>query len=90
MDARILEAFHRSLMETIKDTDLPLEPSDYQRNHLHEYVCDEYQLNLKQSSFKKIGKLLEVAAKDGLISYEKPTGKGDHKVITYIKRKSEM
>lgn len=90
MDARILEAFHRSLLESVKDADLPLEPSDYQRNYLHEYVCDEFQLGLKQSSFKKIGKLLEAAARDGVISYEMPSGKGDHKVITFINRKSEM
>ena len=27
MDARILEAFYRSLIETVKDGDLPLEPA---------------------------------------------------------------
>jgi len=67
MDSRILEAFHRSLLESVKDSDLPLEPSDYQRNYLHEYVCDEFQLNLKHSSFKKIGRLLEAAASDEVI-----------------------
>ena len=42
MDARIIEAFHRSLLETVKDTDMPMEPSDYMRNHFTEYVCDEF------------------------------------------------
>ena len=90
MDARVLEAFHRSLLETVKDTELPLEPSDYMRNYFTEYVCDEFQINLKQSSFKKIGKLLEAAARDGVISYEMTKGKTDHKVITKIYRQNEM
>jgi hypothetical protein len=29
MDARIVEAFMRSLIEGLKDTDLPMEPSDF-------------------------------------------------------------
>ena len=74
MDGRILEAFRRCLLESVKDTDLPLEPSDFLRNYLFEYVCDEFQLNLKQSSFKKIGKLLENASRDGVIDYELPKG----------------
>ena len=47
MDGRVLEAFYRSLLESVKDADLPLEPSDYLRNYFYEYVCDEFQLNLK-------------------------------------------
>ena len=42
MDARILEAFYRSLLETVKDAELPLEPSDYLRNYFSEYVCDQF------------------------------------------------
>ena len=59
MDVRIVEAFHRSLIESVKDEDLPLEPSDYMKNHFAEYSCDEFKLDLRKSSFKKIGKLLE-------------------------------
>ena len=90
MDGRVLEAFYRSLLESVKDTDLPLEPSDYLRNYFYEYVCDEFQLNLKQSSFKKIGKLLENASRDGVINYEMTKGKSDHKVITVIHRQHEL
>ena len=59
MDVRILEAFYRSLLESVQDTDLPLEPSDYMKNHFAEYSCDEFRLDLRKSSFKKIGKLLD-------------------------------
>jgi len=70
MDGRILEAFYRSLIETVKDEDLPLEPSHYLRDYFSEFVCDEFQITLKGSSYKKIGKLLESVAADGLIKYE--------------------
>ena len=59
MDGRILKAFYRSLLESVTEKDLPLEPSDYMKNHFAEYSCDEFRLNLRLSSFKKIGKLLE-------------------------------
>ena len=70
MDERVWEAFFRSILESVKDADLPMEPSDYLKNHLSEYSAHEgYKLNLKMSSFKKIGNLLETANKDGIIKY---------------------
>lgn len=42
MDARVLEAFYRSLIETVKDGDLPLEPSEYIRDYFSEFVCEEF------------------------------------------------
>lgn len=85
MDARILEAFYRSLLESVEDTDLPLEPSDYMKSHLAEYSCDEFRLNLRQSSYKKIGKLLEQADKEGVIDYAVPKMK-DHKLFLKVHR----
>ena len=67
------------------DKDLPLEPSDYMKNHFAEYSCDEFRLDLRKSSFKKIGKLLEQAGRDGTIDYVKPSLK-DHKVLTKVNR----
>lgn len=85
MDARILEAFYRSLIESVKDEDLPLEPCDYMKNHFAEYSCDEFRLDLRQSSFKKIGKLLDQAGRDQTIDYDVPRMK-DHKVIMKVNR----
>ena len=85
MDARVLEAFYRSLLESVQDKDLPLEPSDYIKNNFAEYSCSEFKLNLRGSSFKKIGKLLEQADRDGTIEYAVPKLK-DHKVITKVNR----
>jgi hypothetical protein len=62
-----------------------MEPSDYMKNHFAEYSCTEFRLDLRQSSFKKIGKLLEQAAKDGTIEYRIPALK-DHKVICKVVR----
>ena len=85
MDVRIIEAFHRSLLESVQDKDLPMEPSDYMKKHFAEYSCTEFRLDLRLSSFKKIGKLLDQAGRDGTIDYEIPKLK-DHKVITKVNR----
>ena len=83
MDPRVVEAFKRCLLESVKDKDLPMEPSDFLKNHFVEYTCEEFKLNLKYSSFKKIGKLLEDMNKKDLIEYTEPKNKG-HKVITKV------
>jgi hypothetical protein len=54
MDARIIEAFYRALFESVLDTDLPMEPSEFTNNHLSLFQSDEFKLNLKNSSFKKV------------------------------------
>lgn len=72
MDSRILEAFYRSLLESVQDKDLPLEPCDFMKNNFAEYSCDDFRLDLRKSSFKKIGKLLDQAARDGMILYVIP------------------
>lgn len=41
MDALLIEAFYRSIMESVKDSDLPLEPSDLQNEHLSLYQTPE-------------------------------------------------
>ena len=88
MDARIIEAFYRSLVESSKDSDMPMEPSDFQKDHLNLYSAIEYKLDLRLSSFKRVGKLLEVMAKKGVIDYAEVKGVG-HKLITKIVRDNE-
>jgi hypothetical protein len=90
-DERIKEAFIRTLHEVVLNTDLPLEPSDFQKI-LQEYnLEDSTKIDLKKSSFKKIGKLLEVMStgKNGLgyIDYLENKQKG-HKVIAGIYRET--
>ncbi len=89
MDARIIEAFYRSLLESITDSDLPLEPSDLQKDHLSLYLAHEgYKLDLRLSNFKRIGKLLEIMHKKGVIEYVDVKGV-NHKLITKVFREIE-
>ena len=88
MDARLVEAFYRCLVESVKDTDMPLEPSDFQKNHLNLYAGLEYKLDLRLSSFKRVGKLLEIMHKKGVVDYSEPKGK-TYKIITKIYRENE-
>ena len=89
MDARVLEAFYRSLLETVKDEQLPMEPSNYQKHHFEAYSdSGGFKLDLRKSSFKKIGKLLTKVDKDGVIEYRKPKFR-KHKMITKVNRKHQ-
>ena len=89
-DQRAIEAFKRTLYESIKDGDLPMEPSDFMKNHLQEYQLEDFTpIDLRKTTFKKIGKLLEVMSTGkngaGIIAYEENKIKG-HKMITRVYR----
>lgn len=87
MDARVDEAFRRTCIECFKDAEMPLEPSDFQKAMQEFHLNDGSKIDLKKSSFKKIGKLLEcmsdVKNGAGVISYVDVKTKG-HKMITKI------
>lgn len=38
LDDRLIEAFYLSLIESVADTMLPMEPSNFQKEHLNSYV----------------------------------------------------
>ena len=54
MDPRIIEAFFRSLFEDAKDSDFPIEPSDFLKDYLSLYSDINYKLDLRSSSFKRV------------------------------------
>ena len=61
MDQIVIEAFYRSLHEGVQDSELPMEPANLIKKYLSEYhMNDGSVIDLKQSSFKKIGKLLDI------------------------------
>ena len=60
MDARIVEAFYRCLLEEVQDYDLPIEPSDFQRDYLSLYADINYKLDLRVSSYKRVLKPLNL------------------------------
>jgi hypothetical protein len=88
-DERIQEAVLRALFEIVENTDLPLEPSDFLKMMMEFTLDDGTKIDLKKSSFKKIGKLLEIVStyKNGLgyIEYLENKQKG-HKVIAAVNR----
>lgn len=89
MDVRIVEAFYRSLVESVKDEDMPMEPSDLQKDHLNLYSAVEgYKLDLRLSSFKRVGKLLEIMHKKGVVDYSEVKGV-NHKLLNRIFRDNE-
>lgn len=57
MDQHIVEAFKRSLIEGVQDSELPMEPSDFQKNYLSLYTGPDYKVDLKESSFKRVSAL---------------------------------
>ena len=67
MDSRIEEAFLRSLLELVKNEDLPMEASTFQRDYLSLFSGIDYKLNLKESTFKKVSDLIEILCR--LASY---------------------
>ena len=85
MDGRIIEAFYRCLTESVKDSDMPMEPSDLQKDHLYLYSDKEYKLDFRLSSFKRIGKLLEIMHKKGVIDYSEVKGV-NHKLLNKVYR----
>ena len=52
------------------------------------YAGLEYKLDLRLSSFKRVGKLLEIMHKKGVVDYSEPKGK-TYKIITKIYRENE-
>lgn len=74
-------------MEVLLTENLPIEPSDYWKLMLEFTLTDHTKIDLKKSSFKKIGKLCESMSEGknglGLISYIEEKKKG-HKLITRV------
>lgn len=40
-DARVVEAFKRAIFESVQDENLPMEPSDFQKNNFQEYGLED-------------------------------------------------
>lgn len=76
MDKRILEAFIRAVSESIKDEMLPMEPSELLNQHMANYkASDGSKLDLRKSSYKKIGKFLQFLDHKRYIDYSETRGK---------------
>jgi hypothetical protein len=65
-----------------------LRKPDFQKDHLNLYAAAEYKLDLRLSSFKRVGKLLEFMHKKGVVEFAEVKGKA-HKLITKVHRDNQ-
>jgi hypothetical protein len=85
MDEKLMEAFLNACKVSITEKDLPLEPGKLWASHMLKCRADEAsEIDFKDSSYKKIGKFLQVLAKDKLITYEEASKKNPAPKITKI------
>ena len=90
MDELIKKSFIMLCVRHIKDTDMPLEPSQLQGEYLHKFEHKEHgKIDFKKSNYKKVTKFCRKMKQQKFISFEKPKGM-DHEIITEINRKSSF
>jgi hypothetical protein len=87
MDGLIKRNFLMCLIRHIKDSALPLEPSQLQGEYMYKFFHKDLgKIDFKKSNFNKITKFLKKMKQQKLINFEKPKGM-DHEIITGINRK---
>lgn len=89
MDDLILRNFFMCVIRHIKDSELPLEPSQLQGDYMYRYEHKDLgKIDFKKSSFNKVTKFLKKMKQQKYVSFTKPKGV-DHDIITEINRKSK-
>jgi len=80
-----MEAFLTALKISVDDKDLPLDGGDFYSNHLLACKKEGIFIDLKNTSYKKMGKFLQAMTKLGVIDF-KESKKGGAPQITKINR----
>lgn len=89
MDAKILEAFLNCLIMSLTDEDLPIENANLWNNHVLPCRPHDSTVDLKYSSYKKLGKFFSSMDKLGFITYKEASKKSSTPQITAIHRKNQ-
>lgn len=85
MDEKIMEAFLNATKIAITDKDLPIECGKLWTNFIIKCKgSDHDDLDFKLSSYKKIGKFLQVLNKDKILTYEEASKKNPVPKVTKI------
>lgn len=85
MDEKIMEAFLNSVKISLQEKDLPIECGKFWTNHIIKCKTeDDDDLDLKLSSFKKIGKFFQTMQKDKILTYEEASKKNPVPKVTKI------
>lgn len=85
MDEYLMEAFLTSLKISVNDKDLPIDAGEYYSNHLLPCKREGIFIDVKKSSYKKIGKFLQAMSKLNIIDF-KEVKKGGVPQITKINK----
>jgi translation initiation factor 2D len=87
MDNKLLEAVLNCMILSLKDDDLPMENANLWNNHILLCRHPDSILDIKASSYKKLGKFFAHLDKLGMITYKEATKKSATPSITQINRK---
>ena len=83
-DQLIREAFLNAVKLTMNKDLLPIENSQFWNKHINPCRTTEEPLNIKNSTYKKLGKLFQTFEKEGLIKYKEASKKVATPQITKI------
>jgi translation initiation factor 2D len=81
MDEYIRESFLNCLKISVNDKQMPMDSSQFYSNHMLKCKRENIEIDLKNSTFKKISKFFQVMDKEGFIEY-KEAKKGTNPMIT--------
>lgn len=84
MDDLIVEAFLNSLILSVNDKNLPMETTKFWNEHV--VPCKSGDINIKESSFKKLGKFFKAMEKKGYIKYKEASKKSSTSEVQSICR----
>lgn len=85
VDEYVMEAFLTALKISVDDSDLPLAAADLYSKHMVPCKREGISIDLKNSSYQKMGKFLQSMAKLGIIEF-KESKKGAAPQITKVNR----
>lgn len=88
MDKHLMEAFLNCLILSLDEDDLPIENANLWNNHILLCRTPGTILDIKNSSYKKLGKFFAHMDKLGIITYKEATKKSSTPSITHINRKN--
>ena len=75
MDEDIIEAFFNSIFLSVKEKDFPIENSTFWNKHIIKCRKSDNELNIKKSSFKKLGKFFQYLNNKKYIVYKEASKK---------------
>ena len=86
MDEYLMEAFLTALRISVKDKDLPIEAGEFLNNHVLACKREGVFIEMKGTTYKKVGKFLKDMDKLGIIEFQEAGKKNPTPQVTKINR----